>query len=457
MIDPTMINKIFGVRTSSAINLNNLSNNEIINLDNKTEDEKMTALHNDINNIRYISNPTDRMCKYVIRRDPSLFKFCKSHKASLCNEAVEKDPNNLEFAYSVSQEIIMNALRKDGMLLKHVRTYFRVHETAVAQNGLALQFVDIAGRKHKLCVDAVLQNEAALQYVPPEVRKSDKFKLAMLSKYLYFWRKLDHTLKNHIEAVKVNPAIVLMFDNLSSDLLRKLILANYKIAAYIDLDQDMRKLVLEQSEDAIKYIGNTTSDEIDFAISKFPCCIRFMKFNLNLAQLAVARDGTTLRYIEKGKQTQAIVDAAVAENPASVEYANSKFLNEPMMISVANRYPSVIKILSSLVWNECEKSFAKICKAALAQDGMMLQYIHDPSEELQKIAITKNPEAIDFVQEPSLEIQLIAINKKPKILEKIHGQSIEACKRAVTLNSSCLRFISREVWEDLIYLDKYDK
>lgn len=456
-MDPATVAQLFGVVVHKPIKIKNLENKS---LDDKTENEQMNALYEDINNIKYISKPTDAMCKYVVYRNPSLFKYCKNLKSSLCNMAVSADPNNLEFAINTSSEVIMNALCKDGLLLKHVRIYWKnnMREIAVKQNGLALQYVEISNRTFNLCKLAVLQTEDAIRYVPSEICKNTKFKLAMLEKYLYYWTQIIPNIHNCISAVIINPAVVLMFGKINPEMMCLIIRANYKVAKYVNLSDDARKEVLDQNADAITYLIDPTWDDFKYAVTQYPSAIQHFVFDYELSLLAVTQDGMVLEFIHKENQSPPLVAAAIQQNAEAIRYVSATFIDESMLMRVAPRYPKVVKILEILNY-ETNNLFSidKINKLVLSADGMMLEFIKDPSEELQRLAITNNPYAIQFIEEPSLELQLLAVDKDPLVLAQIHCQSIEACKRAVALDQNCLPFISRDVWNDMIYLAKYDK
>ena len=215
LIDPVTVEQEFGIRPSGPIQVPNTTQP---NLDGETNEQKMSALLENVENIKYISEPTDGMCKYVIRRDPTLFKFIKNPKSNIVTQAVKADPNNIQYAPRVGYEITLEVLRHDGMLLKYVRHQGRyvVVKTAVRQNGMALQYVEHTNKSHKVCVAACLQNELAVQFVPQAVFDTRRFKLAMLEKYLHYWTQLPQTTQCKLEAVKINPAAVLMFGTLVS-------------------------------------------------------------------------------------------------------------------------------------------------------------------------------------------------------------------------------------------------
>jgi hypothetical protein len=455
MIDPTTVEKAFGIKVTKPINV---KNNEIINLDDKTPNEQMQALYDDLNNIKYISKPSIGMCRYVVSQNPMLFKYCKNNTMALCNAAVERCPENLEFAFNTSRDVIIKVLSKDGLLLKYVRNsawHPGIRETAITQNGLALQYIPFDDRKFDLCRLAVLQNEDAIQYVPDGIKNTDKFKIKLTKNYPHYMKDIDNNIQNLIAVVKVNPAVVFMFNDLTKDIITKMIDANYKVCNYLVLSEDLRKRCLQKSPMAVKYLPSPTPAEIQFAVYIYPEAIQHIPFNIDTAIAAVNRKGTVLEYVKKSDQTIKLVAAAIKQNAAAVEFANNIYLTDDVLQDVARRYPKIVVLMKDFGHMGCDRE--AIYATALAVNGHMLAHIDNPSEYLQKIAVAQTPDAIAYVQEPSLELQLIAINQDPLSIQHIHGQSLEACKRAVAADARCIEYVSREVWDDIIYLLKYDK
>jgi hypothetical protein len=79
--------------------------------------------------------------------------------------------------------------------------------------------------------------------------------------------------------------------------------------------------------------------------------------------------------------------------------------------------------------------------AAVNQTGMALQYIKDPSYELQLAAVKQNGYAIRFIKDPSYELQLAAVKQNAHAIRFIKDPSEEIQLAAVKQNGYAIQFI----------------
>lgn len=83
------------------------------------------------------------------------------------------------------------------------------------------------------------------------------------------------------------------------------------------------------------------------------------------------------------------------------------------------------------------------------QDGMKLEFIHDQTDEICKIAVTQCGYALKYVQNQTDEICKMAIQRGSSALCHVKNQTYEICKFAVQLNGSALQFVRIEQTDEL--------
>lgn len=116
------------------------------------------------NNIKYIDNQTDELCKLAIEQNPKSFIFIKDKTPKICMMAVKKDGLLLQFINEQNIQLCLEAVKQNGLSLKYVKEQnLYICLQAVSKNGLALQYVK--EQTPGMCLDAVTQNGLALQYV----------------------------------------------------------------------------------------------------------------------------------------------------------------------------------------------------------------------------------------------------------------------------------------------------
>jgi hypothetical protein len=78
---------------------------------------------------------------------------------------------------------------------------------------------------------------------------------------------------------------------------------------------------------------------------------------------------------------------------------------------------------------------------AVKQEGQVIRFIKDPSYELQLAAVNQNGNAIQYIKDPSEEVQLAAVNQNGRALQYIKYPSYELQLAAVNQNGNAIQYI----------------
>jgi len=87
------------------------------------------------------------------------------------------------------------------------------------------------------------------------------------------------------------------------------------------------------------------------------------------------------------------------------------------------------------------------------KNGLALQYVLNPTYELQKMAVTQNPFAIQFVLNQTEELCTIAIRENGRVLRYITNPSDNICKLAVQRDGYAIQDVERSmITQDILEL-----
>ena len=93
---------------------------------------------------------------------------------------------------------------------------------------------------------------------------------------------------------------------------------------------------------------------------------------------------------------------------------------------------------------------------AVRENGLALQFSHNPSKKLQIEAVKKNGCAIRYVCNPSEKFQLMAVRKNGYAIQYIYNPSEEIQLEAVKQNCRVIQYIDSPSEEVIRYLlDNY--
>ena len=83
-----------------------------------------------------------------------------------------------------------------------------------------------------------------------------------------------------------------------------------------------------------------------------------------------------------------------------------------------------------------------LCKLAVQQKrGLAIKYIHNPSEDVCKLAVQQNGYAIQYIHNPSEDLCKLAVQQHGYAIQYIHNPSEDLCKLAVQRNPNAIQYI----------------
>ena len=95
----------------------------------------------------------------------------------------------------------------------------------------------------------------------------------------------------------------------------------------------------------------------------------------------------------------------------------------------------------------------EVIKAAISQNGAMIQVIEDQKEEYCRLAIEQSPHSFTHIRLKTKELCLFAVQKDGRLLNYVPEQTKEICEVAIRNNPVAVRFIRRPYWDkSLFYL-----
>lgn len=138
-------------------------------------------------------------------------------------------------------------------------------------------------------------------------------------------------------------------------------------------------------------------------------------------------------YQEHGKQSYpaGLELAAISEDGDVIRYIKNP--SEQVQLAAVKKHGSFIRQIA----NPSEK----IQLAAVSTDPGSLEYIRNPSENVKMIAVGRNPMAIKYIDNPSEEIQLVAVKKHPRSISEISFPSEKVQMAAVQGDYKAFRYI----------------
>jgi hypothetical protein len=88
-----------------------------------------------------------------------------------------------------------------------------------------------------------------------------------------------------------------------------------------------------------------------------------------------------------------------------------------------------------------------MCKIAVQQNGLALQYVKNQTDEICKLAVQQNSDALHYVKNQTDEICKLAVQKYGRALQYVKNQTDEICKLAVQQNGYALQYVENQTDE----------
>ena len=94
-----------------------------------------------------------------------------------------------------------------------------------------------------------------------------------------------------------------------------------------------------------------------------------------------------------------------------------------------------------------KKQTEELCKLAVSRDGCVLEYVQKQTEEICKLAVSQNGYAVRYVKNQTEELCKLAVSQKGHTLQYVQNQTEELCKLAVSQDGLALECVQKQTEE----------
>ena len=84
---------------------------------------------------------------------------------------------------------------------------------------------------------------------------------------------------------------------------------------------------------------------------------------------------------------------------------------------------------------------ATVTKKIVQENGRVIQFVKEPSEEVQRLAVQQNGLAVQYIKEPLEEVRRLAVQRNGYAIQYLKEPSEEECRLAVQQNGYALQYI----------------
>ncbi len=130
--------------------------------------------------LQKIKNQTEEICLIAVEQNGLALQFLKEQTAKICDIAIKQNPSALKFMTKIlkTPEICLYCVQKDPLLLEYVddqtESFSDICEIIIEKcrtNGNYDAFKFIKNKTHNICKLAVEYNGMLLEYVPKEIKE----------------------------------------------------------------------------------------------------------------------------------------------------------------------------------------------------------------------------------------------------------------------------------------------
>lgn len=286
----------------------------------QTEELCMSAIYDNCFAIKFVINPTLKMCKEVIKINPCVIKFI--HNATdeiykyllerysgypvlkyitnqnydLCIYAVKCNPKNIKYVADQKYLHCAIAVEKDGMALKYIKNpSYKICEKAVNQNWKAIQYVK--NQKHDLCVLALNINEEAIMYIH---NKTEEYCMMALNKNYEMIKYIPEPSDKIIKyAINKNIKSIEFLEKSDKIYSMALHLDGLLLQHIVNQTIEDCKIAIVQNINSLKFVKNMTDEIIEFSTNVGPNALFHIKNQtLELCEKVYEKHKWGLQYME---------------------------------------------------------------------------------------------------------------------------------------------------------------
>ncbi len=354
--------------------------------------------------------------------------------------------------------VCLAMVREDGLCLQDVPAVVldgddgdKIRKCAVAQNGMALEFIAEDRRTSEICAIAIRQNGKALKFLGDECefRSPDLYLEAVRQNglALQYVREAEKTPELCLAAYRNNQeAIDFIPENLREHVRDVADSADREMKTIESLKDGSLCLADVRRRDQT-YVVCMTAVEYD------PMQLEHVLPGFvtpELCLVAVRKNGRALQYVPEDMRNSIICDAALTEN-------NDAWIWVPEKLRDKELYRKIVK-------NDCwnlqyvpdEFKSQEMCEEAVERNGLVLQFVGARwmTSYICVLALHSNGEARKYLpkNKDMKDILKEAVNQKGKALAVIEEKTAELCGLAVRRDGLALQYVSEEMLTEEIAL-----
>lgn len=428
---------------------------------NIPNDLAMKLIEKDPESIKHIEEPTDEMYILALGKRPQLIHFLKkvsftvlkmlikTHAHMVWNvknptkdeilELIECNVNVLKYKKDIPEDIAETILEKNGLLLEHIQMKTQhMCNIALENNIEAYRFVPFTYKDYQMSVKAVTHNIKLLEFVPPYLM-SNELCLPLLRKDPYLIRHIQKpTDEMYLECSKTQPGLISKIKNTS-------------------LITDIDPLeIIRVNPKHIHNIENPTYEMYYVAVKKEGKLINIVPEHFQdeaMCSVAVKNDPTALKLIKK--QNESICIIALKANIHTFEYVIDK--TNKIFEYVLKIKPSFIKDAQDMIKDAT--FLDNMITMCLNVNGLLLQYIKEPTYDHCCCAVKQNYKALQHVPEMWNDSIManIALLENPLALEFVKNQNKQMCEDAVEEDSMAIEFVQEQFLTEAMWFKAIKK
>lgn len=409
----------------------------------------LLALKDDENNIRYIKDPTEKQQFEALKKDCDNFSYIKNPTKKVINYCVKKDPRNIKYVKKQSEKLQILAINN-----KTEKSWFFSYSN--------------------------LKNP------------SEKVKLLWLKKISIsdISRMKNPSKKLQMFVAKQRPIALYGVNNLVPEVAEYIFKKDdVNFQFFNDIDEEAQLIALKYHPEAFSYFHKRTKKVEEFAVKQdAKNILEIKKPSMKLLKLAIKKDYKLISEIKN--QTAELQKFALKQNIKAFNYiynfkgdAKDYFLKS---FGLVNKDGSFIdlekqkKLIAELPWamefikNPPEElqliavkkqgstlqyfkdTSDKVKLEAIKTNGWSIQYVTKPSDEMKELSIKRKPRAIKYIKNPSEKLQLLAVVQDGKAIAYIKNPTAKvqfiSLKQSV-LNAEYIENIDENVLERIINID----
>jgi len=407
-------------------------------LDTLSDDDIMKLIEADPFSIDDIKHPSEKVRRFAITKNPYIIRTMNDLTDDDLVFALNINPSCFRQMRSPQKtyNICMVAVSKDGILLSDVPHKFMDEEmalTAIFTNPMAIKYYH---QKTEAFIDkALLVNPNIIEHIYIPNLTIESWKIALNKNGLLLKEvPLSHPCFNELQEIAFNNNVeaIQHISKPTQEMIRKIMQSHPKLLSklhpivkiedclYEGLDDEQIIGIVKEQPNKITKFKNLNNKTLNVLISENPMIVTYdYPFTNDEFKYAIAMDPNIIYKLQ---------------NPSN-ELCEFAFDCEPELMG--------IKQADELLFGLSDEVIDRIIINALSKNGMLMKFITKQCEkkEYQIQAVMNNPDAIRHITNQCEEACWISLSKNPELLDYIIDPTIEMQVYATNLNPVCSKYI----------------